>query len=88
MKHIFCKFYNFFLSTLVDSKDDPLVKFIDAVAGSVCKYCMAVRMFMLGVGITALVFGAYVLGFLIVVLPVLFTYGEKHWLCELTGGKT
>jgi hypothetical protein len=78
IKQAFCWLYNQWLSKAVDSKDDPLVRVIDAIAGSECKYCMGVRLGMIGMGLG--LFSWYGLG--LIALAILLTLGEKHLLCD------
>jgi hypothetical protein len=94
LKRLFCWLYEQWLSKAVNEKSDPLVKLLDFLAGSECKYCMAVRCVMLGLGagFVSSVFYHYlagvaitlgVLGVVLSVLAILFTLGEKYWLCEV-----
>jgi hypothetical protein len=85
MKTIFCWIRKQWLSKFVDSKDDLLVRVIDAAAGSNCKYCTAVRMYMLGLGIGLIVAGgiAIYIGIALHTLALLMTLGERFLLCEL-----
>jgi hypothetical protein len=79
MKVIFCWLYNQWLSKAVDQKTDPLVVALDWSLGSSCKYCMAVRALMFGIGL-----GLFnVFGLVLMALAVLMTFGERSWLCEL-----
>jgi hypothetical protein len=79
MKVIFCWLYNQWLSKAVDQKTDPLVVALDWALGSSCKYCMAVRALMFGIGL-----GLFnVFGLVLMALAVLMTLGERSWLCEL-----
>ena len=79
LKQTFCFFYKLFLSKLVDSKDDPLVRLIDFTAGSTCKYCLALRFGMIcgGIGL----FNWWGLG--LIVTAILLTIGERKWLCDV-----
>ena len=76
----FCWLYAQWLSKLVDDKTDPLVRAIDFIAGSGCKYCMAARMFFVGFGIALWSW----VGLGLITLAFLMTLGERHWLCEPT----
>lgn len=82
-KKLFCWFYSQWLSKFVDDKTDPLVILLDALVGSSCKYCMAVRAIMVGSGFGLLAAGHWGLGLSIMLLAFLFTLGERHWLCEV-----
>lgn len=81
-KRLFCWLYAQWLSKAVDQKSDPLVRLLDFLAGSECKYCMAVRCLMLGFGL-ALLFSFPLVGLAILALAFLFTLGERYWLCEV-----
>jgi hypothetical protein len=83
MKNIFCWLYSQWLSKAVDSKDDPLVRVIDALAGSECKYCTAMRMYAMGLGMGLIVAGgvAAYIGIALNALVLLMTLGERYWLC-------
>jgi hypothetical protein len=85
MKNIFCWLYSQWLSKAVDSKDDPLVRVIDALAGSECKYCTAMRMCAMGLGMGLIVAGgvAAYIGIALNALALLMTLGERYWLCEV-----
>ena len=83
VRRIFCWLYAQWLSKLVDQKTDPLVIAIDFVAGSNCKYCMAVRMFCIGFGLALWSW----LGFALITLTLLATLGERHWLCGINDAK-
>jgi hypothetical protein len=50
MRALFCYLYKQWLSKFVDSKDDWLVRLIDTLSGSECKYCMGVRQWFNGLG--------------------------------------
>lgn len=78
IRRVFCWLYAQWLSKLVDRKTDPLVIAIDFVAGSNCKYCMAVRMFCIGLGLGLWSYA----GLGLVLFALLMTFGEKYWLCE------
>jgi hypothetical protein len=80
LKRSFCWLYDQWLSKAVNAKTDPLVRLLDFVAGSECKYCMAVRCLMLGFG-SALIFLCPLAGLAILALAFLFTLGERYWLC-------
>jgi hypothetical protein len=79
VKTLFCWLYNQWLSKAVDQKTDPLVVALDWAFGSECKYCMAVRALMFGIGL-----GLFDLfGLVLMALSLLLTLGERHWLCDL-----
>jgi hypothetical protein len=78
MKKLFCLLYDLWLSKFVDEKTDPLVVLLDFIIGSSCKYCMAVRGIMVGLGLG--LFNLFGLG--LIALAILFTIAEKHWLCD------
>jgi hypothetical protein len=78
MKTLFCTVYAKWLKTFVDSPSDPLVRLIDSAAGSSCKYCMAIRMFLIGVSFALPLWAS-----IAVCVGVGFmTWGEKRWLCD------
>jgi hypothetical protein len=79
LKRTFCWLYNKWLSKAVNEKSDPLVRLLDAIAGSECKYCMAVRAGMIGIGIG--LFNCWGLG--LIVTAILLTIGERKWLCDV-----
>ena len=81
MKSLFCWVYKNWLRYAVDSKDDPLVKVIDYVFGSNCKYCMVIRAVVFGVG-AGLLFSFWVIGLMLMAGAVAMTLGEKYWLCD------
>lgn len=85
MKKIFCWIYSQWLSRFVDERSDLLVRLIDAAAGSNCRYCMAVRMYALGLSVGLIVAGgvAAYIGIAIHTLALLMTLGERYWLCEV-----
>ena len=83
MKKIFCWLYSQWLSKFVNEKTDLLVVWLDALVGSNCKYCMAVRAVMMGFGFGLLVAGHWGFGLGIMLLAFLFTLGERYWLCEV-----
>jgi hypothetical protein len=85
MKRLFCWLYAQWLSKAVDSKDDPLVRVIDALAGSECKYCMAVRTGMIGFGLAlSMRFDWWgLVGAGLVWFAIIFTLLERYWLCEV-----
>lgn len=74
----FCWLYDKWLKHAVDDKADPLVRLMDWLIGSQCKYCMAVRAFLLGVSMCASTFT----GLFLTVLVLWMTWGEKHLLCQ------
>lgn len=84
-KKLFCWLYDQWLSKAVNERSDPLVRLIDAAAGSECKYCMAVRMYALGLGIGLIVAGgvAAYIGIALHTLALLMTLGERYWLCDV-----
>lgn len=84
LKKTFCWLYDQWLSKAVNEKTDFLVRLIDAAAGSNCKYCTAVRMYMLGLGIGLIVAGgiAIYIGIALHTLALLMTLGERYWLCN------
>lgn len=82
MKKLFCYAYNLWLSKLVDEKSDPLVVLLDFLFSSSCKYCMAVRALVFGVGLGL----ANWFGVALVALALACTLGEKYWLCEVKHG--
>lgn len=84
-KRLFCWLYDQWLSKAVNEKSDPLVVVLDYLFGSECKYCMAVRALLFGVGLGTMCFahGWYAaVGVLVSMLVVLMTIGERLWLCE------
>lgn len=93
-KRIFCWLYDQWLSKAVNEKSDPLVRLLDLIAGSECKYCMAVRCLMVGFGgglVSAVFYHFFfgvaatlgVAGIVLCCLAFLMTLGEKYWLCEV-----
>jgi hypothetical protein len=89
VKQIFCWLYSQWLAKAVDSKSDPLVSLLDAIAGSNCKYCMAVRTGMIGFGLAVVLrfdWWGWVGGALIW-LAILMTLGERYWLCDIKDKK-
>jgi hypothetical protein len=94
MQKLACWLYEVWLSKAVGTKQQPLVKLIDYLAGSSCSYCMAVRMFLIGVG-SALVFAGFaaffkaslpliiLAGIMLIALAVAFTQLERRYLCTL-----
>jgi hypothetical protein len=77
LKKQFCWLYEQWLSKFVDSKDDWLVKVIDATVGGKCKYCVAVRAFLLGASFCL----PLVPSLIVQALVVAMTLGERYWLC-------
>lgn len=86
MKTIFCWLYSQWLSKAVDKKTDLLVRLLDALFGSECKYCMAVRCLLIGVGVALPVGGGWCIlaGFASAGVAIVMTVGERRWLCEHT----
>jgi hypothetical protein len=80
MRKLFCKVYAIWLAKLVGTKQQPTVRLLDLVVGSECKYCMAVRCLVLGVGIGRM----DLWGLVLVVTAIALTLGERYWLCEVT----
>lgn len=83
MKKLFCWIYKQWLSKFVDSKDDWLVRLIDTLSGSECKYCMGVRQWFNGLGFGLLLTDYWYVGLGFIVSAYLMTLLEKYWLCEL-----
>ena len=85
MKTIFCWIYHQWLSKFVDSKDDWLVRLIDTLSGSECKYCMGTRLYAIGLGSGLVFVGSLVtwLGLGLITLAILMTLGERYWLCDV-----
>jgi hypothetical protein len=79
MKNLFCKLYALVLSKVFDQQTDPLVRLYNALIGSSCKYCMATRAGMIGLGVG--MFNLY--GLALIALAVGFTVGERRWLCDV-----
>ena len=84
LSNLFCWVYNQWLSKAVNDKTDPLVRLLDFVAGSECKYCMAVRCLLIGVGVALPVGGGWCIlaGFASAGVAIVMTVGERRWLCE------
>lgn len=89
IKTIFCWAYVQWLSKAVNEKTDPLVILLDAGFGSECKYCMATRalLFGLGLGLITRLDAWSALGLVLVVTAVALTMGEKYWLCKVEAEK-
>jgi hypothetical protein len=79
MKTIFCWVYKQWLSKAVNERSDPLVRLLDMLFGSECKYCFAIRCLTFGIGLGMFNF----IGLVLMVLSVLVTLGEKYLLCEV-----
>jgi hypothetical protein len=97
MQKLACWLYEVWLSKAVGTKQQPLVRLIDYLAGSACSYCMAVRMFLLGLG-AALVFSGFAVffgvslslivlfGIMLIAVAILCTTVERRYLCNLPKG--
>lgn len=83
MKTIFCWIYKQWLSKAVNERSDPLVRLIDTLSGSECKYCMGVRQWFNGLGFGLLLTDYWYVGLGFIVSAYLMTLLEKNWLCEL-----
>jgi len=84
MKNWYCYVSNIWFASVVASDKSPLVRIMDFLWGSTCKYCMAVRVGIAGFGVAAAIFGgvpATILGGFLVALSVALTIGERYWLC-------
>lgn len=81
-KRLFCWTYDKWLSGAVGTKDAPLVKLLDFIAGSECKYCMAVRCLLIGTGIGLSVHGGWVTmsGLALICTSAVLAVGERKWL--------
>jgi len=79
LSKLFCYIHKLFLSKLVDSKDDWIVRLIDFTSGSTCKYCTALRFGMIcgGIGL----FNWWGLG--LIITAILLTIGERKYLCDV-----
>ncbi len=84
LKKTFCWLYDQWLSKAVNERSDPLVRLIDAISGSECKYCMGTRLYALGLGSGLVFVGSWVtwLGLILMALAILMTLGERYWLCN------
>lgn len=85
MKKWFCYVYDVWLRRVVGSEKSPLVKVMDFLWGSSCKYCMACRVGIAGLGTAAIIFGgvpATIFGGALVVLSFALTAGERYWVCD------
>jgi Na+-transporting NADH:ubiquinone oxidoreductase subunit NqrD len=78
---VFCSVFVFWKANATATKNDPLVKFLDSFVSG-CVYCWLVRALLLGLGVGLLVGGHWVLGPGLIVLPWLFAWGERRWMCE------
>ena len=85
LKKTFCWLYDQWLSKAVNKRSDPLVRLIDAISGSECKYCLGVRQWFSGLGFGLLLTSYWYVGLGFIVGAYLMTLGEKHWLCDLKG---
>lgn len=80
MRDWFRKLYYFWIAGFVQP-GSPLVQFMDLTLTSECKYCMACRAVLLGVGVT-LLFTCWVVGLVLISIAVGLTWGERVWLNE------
>ena len=78
LKKTFCWLYDQWLSKAVNERSDPLVRLLDTLFGSECKYCMAARCLAFGVGLGMFNW----LGLILMALAILMTLGERYWLCN------
>lgn len=81
---VFCWLYFQWISKAVGSKSAPLVRALDLLFGSECKYCMSVRAFLAGTGVGLSFVGSFLsffFGVALVALAVALTLGERRWLC-------
>lgn len=80
LKRLFCWTYDTWLSKAVGTKQAPLVRALDFVAGSECKYCMAVRCLIFGAGLAITASGGVwvVVGLALAAVPVLMAVGERR----------
>ena len=88
LKTAFCWLYTNWMKHAVGSKDSLVVRVLDKLFGSECRYCMSVRTLIAGVGIGVLLRGEFwslVFGVGLVAVSLALTYGERNWLCELEG---
>lgn len=64
--------------------DSPMVKAMDAMMGSKCKYCMAARALMFGLGLGLAVSGGFaaLIGLILIVAAFLLTQAESNFCTE------
>lgn len=82
---IFCWLYFQWIARAIGSKNAPLVKALDLLFGSECKYCMSTRAFIAGFGAGLLFVGSFLSffsGMGLIALAVALTLGERYWLCK------
>ena len=80
-KTLFCKLYYAWIAKAVQP-ESPLVRGMDMLITSQCKYCMALRAVLSTVGIM-LMYPHWIIGSCLILLTLALTWGERMWLCEL-----
>ena len=88
LKAALCRLYNVLdrlWSPLLARADQPLVVFVDLL-WSECRYCLAYRMLVLGVGLGLLFAGVWMVGLWLIGLVVLLVLIERA-ACGIDGGR-